>query len=342
MAIYMKKTFRALAISNTVIAVIDPREDEFEWSIRRFDGILRQYMFSSRISNSQIICCINLMDHPQVNYSEQVFVKTVSELSIVLKRIGYGSSQVDIIPISAYCGDNIVELSDKTSWYKGKCLLDALNSLKPAVNNLEQGLRIPILDVKKISGVGTVVYGKVLAGILKMDSKIVLANSNIQNARIKAIESFGKRLEEAKSGQLVAINLRNVFHSSVKSGDVILEEGNSTGIVTRFFEARILNISHPNNIRPNYKPTIQLQATQARCKLVTIKETTNMKGVLKEKSPQDIKRNEIGVVECELDNACYLDKDVFCRFYIRDLRKIIGFGLITRVGVDQVESDSNI
>ena len=336
----MKKTIRALAISNTLIAVIDPREVEFKRSINRLDGILTQYMLSTIATSSQIICCVNLMDHPEINYSEQVFVKTVSELSKILKRTG--SSSVDIIPISAYCGDNIVELSDKTPWYEGKCLLDALNSLKPTANNLELSLRIPILDVKKISGVGTVVYGKVVAGILKMELKIVLANSNIENARIEAIESFGKRLEEAKSGQLVAINLRNVFHSSIKSGDVILEGGKSTGIVTRFFEACILNIGHPNNIHPNYKPTIQVQATQATCKLVTIKKTTTPQGVLIENSPRFIKRKEIGVVECELDKACYLDKDVFCRFYFRDLRKVIGFGLITRVGVEQpVESETN-
>ncbi|EFC38938.1 predicted protein [Naegleria gruberi] len=269
----------------------------------------------------------NLIDTP-----EQVFVKTVSELSKILKRTG--SSSVDIIPISAYCGDNIVELSDKTPWYEGKCLLDALNSLKPTVNNLELSLRIPILDVKKISGVGTVVYGKVVAGILKMESKIVLANSNIENARIASIESFGKRLEEAKSGQLVAINLRNVLHSSIKSGDVILEEGKSTGMVTRFFEANILNIDHPKGIHPNYQPTIQLQATQAKCKLVTIKESSCHR-ILKEYFPPFIKRNYLGVVECELDKACYLDTDAFCRFFIRDFRKVIGFGAITRVGVEQ-------
>lgn len=52
-------------------------------------------------------------------------------------------------------------------WYKGHCLTDAIDSLPAPVRPSDRPLRLPLQDVYKISGVGTVPVGRVETGILK-------------------------------------------------------------------------------------------------------------------------------------------------------------------------------
>ena len=54
-------------------------------------------------------------------------------------------------------------------WYQGKTLPKALNDLIPRKKPTEKPLRIPIHDIFKIGGVGTVLCGRVETGILKKD-----------------------------------------------------------------------------------------------------------------------------------------------------------------------------
>ncbi len=55
------------------------------------------------------------------------------------------------------------------NWYSGPYLLRAMNALnQPNRKRLEtRPLRIPVLTVFKIAGVGTVVVGKIETGILR-------------------------------------------------------------------------------------------------------------------------------------------------------------------------------
>jgi len=59
----------------------------------------------------------------------------------------------------------MLEPSKNLEWYKGLTLLEALDSLTPPKRPTEKPLRIPIQDVYKISGIGTVPVGRVETGI---------------------------------------------------------------------------------------------------------------------------------------------------------------------------------
>lgn len=52
-------------------------------------------------------------------------------------------------------------------WYKGKTLLEALDEIKPPTRPLDKPLRLPLQDVYKITGIGTVPCGRVETGVLK-------------------------------------------------------------------------------------------------------------------------------------------------------------------------------
>ena len=66
----------------------------------------------------------------------------------------------------------MLEASDNMKWYKGPCLLDALDAIKPPKRPILKPMRLPLQDVYKISGIGTVPVGRVETGIIKPDMLI--------------------------------------------------------------------------------------------------------------------------------------------------------------------------
>lgn len=75
--------------------------------------------------------------------------------------MGYKVDPIPFIPISGLKGSNIIEKSVNTPWYEGLTLIEALNNLEVPKRLTDQELRIPILDVFKISSIGIVALGRV-------------------------------------------------------------------------------------------------------------------------------------------------------------------------------------
>ena len=81
-----------------------------------------------------------------------------------IKKIGYNPKAVAFVPISGWHGDNMLEPSEKMSWYKGwaierkegnangKTLFECLDSILPPKRPTEKPLRLPLQDVYKIGG----------------------------------------------------------------------------------------------------------------------------------------------------------------------------------------------
>ena len=68
---------------------------------------------------------------------------------------------------------------DKLTWYKGPTLVEALDALTAPKRPTELPLRLPINDVFKISGVGTVPVGRVETGVLKSGMVILFTPSGL-------------------------------------------------------------------------------------------------------------------------------------------------------------------
>jgi len=69
----------------------------------------------------------------------------------------------------------MIEKSTNLPWYKGPCLLEALDMIIPPKRPLEKPLRLPLQDVYKIGGIGTVPVGRVETGIIKPNMEVHFA-----------------------------------------------------------------------------------------------------------------------------------------------------------------------
>lgn len=97
-----------------------------------------------------------------------------------LKKIGYNPEKISFVPISGWTGQNMIIKSEKMPWYEGPSLIQAIDVLETPRRPIEKPLRIPINDVYKIEGHGTVAVGRVETGVLKRKANIVFAPGNLK------------------------------------------------------------------------------------------------------------------------------------------------------------------
>jgi elongation factor 1-alpha len=94
--------------------------------------------------------------HYSCNCFQVRFEEIKKEVSNYIKKIGYNPAAVAFVPISGWHGDNMLEHSDKMSWFKGwsierkegkaegKCLIEALDAILPPSRPTEKPLRLPL------------------------------------------------------------------------------------------------------------------------------------------------------------------------------------------------------
>ena len=152
-----------------------------------------------------MIVAVNKMDTTEPPYSEQRFNEIYTEVSNYIKKIGYATPGVAFVPISGWHGDNMISPTEKMPWYKGwsverkegnasgKTLLEALDAVLPPTRPTDKPLRLPLQDVYKIGGIGTVPVGRVETGILRPNMIVCFAPSNLQT-EVKSIEMHHESL----------------------------------------------------------------------------------------------------------------------------------------------------
>lgn len=77
------------------------------------------------------------MDEKTVNFSESRYEEIKKEVSEFLKKVGYKPDAIPFIPISGWNGDNMLERSPNTPWYKGPILIEALDKIEPPKDQLK-------------------------------------------------------------------------------------------------------------------------------------------------------------------------------------------------------------
>ena len=125
----------------------------------------------------------------------------------------------------------MLEASSNMPWYKGwsverkegnasgKTLLEALDSIIPPQRPTDRPLRLPLQDVYKIGGIGTVPVGRVETGVLKPGMVVTFAPQNV-TTEVKSVEMHHESLPEAVPGDNVGFNVKNVSVKDIRRGSV--------------------------------------------------------------------------------------------------------------------------
>ena len=123
-------------------------------------------------------------------------------------------------------------------WYDGPHLLDALDAIKEPKRPAEKPLRMPIQDVYRIGGIGTVPVGRVETGTVKPGMEAMFAPVGIV-ADIKSVEMHHEAISEAFPGDNVGLNVRNVAAKDLRRGYVASDNNEDPASRVSKFEAQV-------------------------------------------------------------------------------------------------------
>ncbi|KAK8574576.1 hypothetical protein V6N12_062266 [Hibiscus sabdariffa] len=164
---FIKNMITGTSQADCAVLIIDSTTGGFEAGISK-DGQTREHaLLAFTLGVKQMICCCNKMDATTPKYSKARYDEIVKEVSSYLKKVGYNPEKIPFVPISGFEGDNMIERSTNLDWYKGPTLLEALDQINEPKRPSDKPLRLPLQDVYKIGGIGTVPVGRVETGVLK-------------------------------------------------------------------------------------------------------------------------------------------------------------------------------
>jgi elongation factor 1-alpha len=338
---FIKNMITGTSQADVAILIIASPAGEFEAGISKNGQTREHALLAYTLGVKQLIVCANKMDEKTVAYSQARFEEIVNEVSNFIKKIGYNPKNVPFVPISGWTGDNMLERSENMPWWKGPTLLEALDGVTPPIRPVDKPLRIPLQDVYKIGGIGTVPVGRVETGILKPGAIVTFAPVGL-TTEVKSVEMHHEQLLEAVPGDNVGFNVKNVAVKDIRRGFVAGDAKDDPPAETGVFNAQVIVLNHPGQIHAGYAPVVDCHTAHIACKWQTIVSKIDRRsGKILEESPKFVKSGDAAMVDLVPQKPmCVESFSVYPplgRFAVRDMRQTVAVGVIKKTEKKVVE-----
>jgi len=285
-----------------------------------------------------MIIAINKMDDTKPAYDKNRFEEVKDEVTKLAKSVGYKDDQVQIVPVSAFVGDNCAKDKGGISWWDGSTLLQSIDNFQVPDKPTDLPLRWQIQDVYTIKGVGTVPVGKIETGIMKPGQQIVFkpsAKPGGVTGEVKTIEMHHEQMGQAQPGDNVGCNIRGISKNEVRRGDVA-GPANDPPTVAKAFRAQVMVLNHPSVITKGYTPVFHCYTAQIACRFDEIEKKLDPRsGQVKEENPDFIKTGDAAIVKIIPTRPMVIEPSKSIpqlgRFAIRDMGQTVAAGVCLEV-----------
>ncbi|NIY84973.1 sulfate adenylyltransferase subunit CysN [Vibrio hepatarius] len=303
-------------------------------------GVLDQTRRHSFISNllglKHFIVAVNKMD--LVDYSQQRFEEIREEYLEFSKHL-QGETDIQIIPLSALEGDNVVEASANMTWFEGPSLLELLENVDVDREKKVGEFRFPVQYVNRPNLDFRGFAGTVAGGEVKVGDRIKALPSG-KTSTVARIVTFDGDLDKAQAGLAVTLTLEDEI--DISRGDLIVLEDSKVESSNHLLADVVWMTEQP--LQPGREYDIKIAGKKTVGRVEAIRHQYDINN-LSTHSAVELPLNGIGLCELTLNESVALDHYLECQdtggFIIIDrLSNVtVGAGLV-RESLSQVETQT--
>lgn len=326
------------------VLVISARKGEYETGFEK-GGQTREHAVLAKTQGiNKLIIVVNKMDDPTVEWSEARFKECTTKLTVFLKGLGYNpKTDLTFMPVAAQTTQNIKERITKevAPWYDGPSLLEHLDSMQTLERKLNAPFMMPI--AAKYRDMGTMIEGKIEAGVIKKDAKYIMMPSK---AEITISALFGETEDEiqmATCGEQVRIRIKGAEEEDIMPGFVLCSPKRPVHCVTAF-EAQIRLLELKSILSAGFNCVLHVHSATEEVTFAALLHKLEPKTNRKSKKPPGFAKQGMNIIARleitgAVSNVCverFEDYPQMGRFTLRDQGQTIAIGKITRLITDPV------
>ena len=274
----------------------------------------RHSYLASLVGIRHIVLAVNKMD--LVDYNPARFELIRKEYELFSASLGF--EQITAIPLSALNGDNVIDYSDKTSWYDGPTLLEHLETVVVSDRTALQPFRMRIQWVNRPNHEFRGYCGTIVSGTLCPGDEVTVNGSGV-TSRVERIVTFDGDLDQAVAGQAVTLTLSDEI--DISRGDLLASPDQLPHRSDHFIARLVWLHEHPSETGRSY--LLKAGAATVPARVGELKHKVNV-NTLQPEYGHRLAMNEVG--RCVLS----LGRELACDSY-SDNRSTGSFILIDRL-----------
>ncbi|MDH2434206.1 sulfate adenylyltransferase subunit CysN [Pokkaliibacter sp. MBI-7] len=305
---YTRNMVTGASTADAAILMVDARK-----------GVLtqtrRHSYLMSLIGIRHVVVAINKMD--LADYNESIFRSIVEDYSEFAKRIGL--ENITFIPMSAFKGDNIINLSSNMPWYHGTTLMGYLETIEVDDTRMQrEPFRMPVQWVNRPNLDFRGFAGTIASGVIKPGDKVRVQPSGKESS-IARIVTFDGDLEKAIAGQSITLTLQDEI--DISRGDVI-SGVEAPAATADQFESTLIWM-HEEPMLPGRPYILKIGSKSVSATVTEVKYQVNV-NTMEHVAAKKLELNAIGICNLSLDRPIAYDP-------YKDNRDTGGFILIDRM-----------
>ena len=282
---YTRNMVTGASTADLGLVLVDARQGLTEQS-RRHAVLL------SLLRVPHLVLCVNKMD--LVDWSEEVYERIHQEFAQFATKLNI--PDLEVIPISALNGDNVVDRGENSPWYHGPTLMHHLEHVHVASDRDLVDTRFPVQYVVRPKSDAHHDYrgyaGQVAGGVLKRGDEVVVLPSGMTST-IEGIDLFDQEVDEAFPPMSVTVRLSDDV--DVSRGDMIARVKNAPK-PSQDVDAMICWMTNAP-LRPRAKFAIKHTTRMGRALVKDIQYRLDVNTLHRDQDTKELGLNEIGRVQ---------------------------------------------
>ena len=252
-----------------------------------------------------VIVAVNKMD--LIGYDQAIYDRIVAAYQEFATALGL--KDVTAIPLSALAGDNVVDRSDKMSWYTGPTLIELLESISVYDEAHDAPFRFPVQLVARHNGHEANDFrgymGRIESGSVAVGDKLVVQPSG-QGATVKEIVTFDGSLDTAAAGQSVTLLLEEYL--DISRGDTLAGAGQPATLLKQVVADVCWMSDEPLDLRRKYWIKHGTRQTAAKVtKVDTLLDINTQQRVVVNNPAEGLKLNDIARINLTVQQPLAAD-----------------------------------